>query len=153
MHKYKRSTNSRFGPGAIGGVAANPSPLAIQFTQISSTKWSFISPLPFQQTVQSFKQTGFAENPEDYLNFNHRHQLDLRDTLPRCSAHVDVDKGSGSAPGSPTTGTVHLDTFNPWYVDPGAASEGSAGAGIGPAVLHLFADQFKFYPGSQACSF
>ncbi|SPE45683.1 hypothetical protein SBA7_940037 [Candidatus Sulfotelmatobacter sp. SbA7] len=66
-------------------------------------------------------------------------------------ARPDVDKGSGSG-GNPTTGAVHLDAFNPWYVDPSTASEGSAG-GIGPAVLHLFADQFKFYPGSNACNF
>ena len=114
----------------------------ITWTQTSPTTWTLGSQLTFNQTVNTLKQAGFVEHPEDYIDFFHPNQLDLRDTSSWCSAHLDVDKASGQN-GQPTTGDVHLDTANPWAQD----------AIFGPtiALVHAALDMTHLYPGSAAC--
>jgi hypothetical protein len=99
------------------GVVINAPDGEIVFTQTGATTWTFVSSYPFAQTVQKFKQAGFVQYPQDYVDLFHLGQLDLRDTLPFCSTHVDVTKGTGEG-GAPTTGSAHLDAINPWAPSP-----------------------------------
>jgi hypothetical protein len=41
----------------------------VQITQTSPTTWTFVSPYPFQQTVNLFKASGFIKNWEDRFVF------------------------------------------------------------------------------------
>jgi hypothetical protein len=61
----------------------------VLFTQTSSPTWTFTSTNSFQQTVLSLKRAGFVEFPQDYANFYHPGQLDLRDKSAFCSQHLD----------------------------------------------------------------
>jgi len=131
------------------GAIFTSSDLGIVFTTTGPTTASFVSTYSFNQTVQKFKQAGFVQYPQDYVDFFHPGQLDLRDTLPFCSAHVDVYKTSGQD-GLPTNGNVHLDSINPWAPSPVPSVNG--GAGLIQPLGHLSLDVFRLYPGSTACS-
>jgi hypothetical protein len=87
-----------------------------------------------------------VENPQDYVDFFHPGQLDLRDTSPFCSAHIDIDKSSGQG-GAPTTGEIHHDSINPW-----APSPFPIDGGLTLVLEHTFFDLLKIYPGSSACA-
>ena len=121
----------------------------IQFTSTGPTTAEFTSRLSFTQTVTAFKSAGFVQNPEDYVDFFHPGQLDLRDAAPFCSAHVAINKNSGLVPGSPTTGDAHLDFVNPWAPSPFPSVMGPSGPWLPTA--HLFSDVLGLYPGSVAC--
>jgi hypothetical protein len=96
-------------PGCLGQDVIN----LFQFLDPAETK-SFSFDTSFSNTVGAFKNFGFVEHWQDYLDHYHPGQLDLRDGSVFCSAHADIDKGSGQGAGQPTTGTIHLDTLNPW---------------------------------------
>jgi len=97
----------------VVGVTFNSSDPGIVFTSTAPTTASFVSYYSFNETVRKFGQAGFVKFPQDYVDFFHPGALDMRDELPFCSAHLDVNKASGQG-GVAATGTVHLDTFNPW---------------------------------------
>jgi hypothetical protein len=117
----------------------------IVFSQTSATTWSFESDRSFSETVMKLQSAGLRKNLLDALNINHPNQLDLRDTSLTCSVHVDVNMGSGQLPGSPTTGTVHLDTFNPF------PHTGTPPIDISLFWLHMGLEQTNIYPGWKGC--
>ena len=138
----------------IGGWSVSSSTVngifvpGVLFTQTSDTTWAFTSDSPFGQTVQKFYQAGFSWDPFDPLHPGH---MDLRDSTTLCSAHVDVAKNSGRTPGQQTTGTVHLDTINP-YPSPYMQLLGP-GAMLVTFSGHMALDVVGggLYPGSEAC--
>lgn len=102
------------------------------------------SPLSFSQTINWFTQQGYVNHLVDFFDYLHEYQLDLRDANSVCSAHIDIDKRTGRSPGQPTTGTFHMDTFNPYVpIIPRAWAL--------QIYIHYYADVDKQVPSSKLC--
>ncbi|HET9177338.1 MAG TPA: RHS repeat-associated core domain-containing protein, partial [Terriglobia bacterium] len=121
----------------------------INFTADSPTTGTFTSAFSFPQTVIKFKNSGFVQNVQDYADFFHPGQLDLRDKLTFCSAHVAINKSSGQVPRTPTTGDYHFDAINPWAQSPIPSVVDPSGLAL--PLGHLALDVLGLYPGSAAC--
>ena len=69
----------------------------------------------FQNTVEAFGRRGIVPSQLDngYNIWHPPGSFHLRDSSPVCSAHVVLDMGSGQGQGKTTSGSVHLDGFNP----------------------------------------
>lgn len=87
--------------GAIGGVSDAGSSLP--------TSGSVVIGAPFAQAVSVLAQAGITPTP---FNLGHGNAVQFRDSNPFCSVHLLLDPNSGQN-GQPTTGSYHLDEFNP----------------------------------------
>jgi RHS repeat-associated protein len=95
--------------GCLTGYTYN----LFQFTDPTETK-SFSFNTSFTSTVTAFGGGGFAVSPLEN-KYSPFHPFNLRYAIPYCSAHVALDTATDLAPGQPTTGTVHIDLYNPVY--------------------------------------
>jgi hypothetical protein len=111
---------------------------------------TFTSPFSYRETINTLKRVGYVEYPQDYVDFLHMGARDLRDQSPLCSAHIAVDYPVThffDPEATYTTGTWHIDTFNPW------AEPAIPGGTVSQALGHLIADTppLQLYPSSQVC--
>jgi RHS repeat-associated protein len=131
------------------GVAISSPDPGIVFTLTGPTTATFVSQYTFWDTVGKFAGAGFRWDPLDPF---HHGQLDMRDPQALCSAHIDIDKATGRAPGVPTTGQVHLDTVNPYGSIYSLALFGPGSLALtflGHEVFDVIGG--GLYPGSEAC--
>ena len=110
----------------------------VTFTQTGPTTWTFTSQYPFAQTVQIFRNAGIVESPNDqkYNPLHPGNPLHLRNLAPFCSLHATVDSNSGQSPGQSTTGSIHIDSVNPFPLP----------TQLGPLVPLLLHGIFDVYP-------
>lgn len=115
--------------GAIGGVSADSSNLPASGPVVINA--------PFAQTVSVLGQAGIT--PVSFpFNLGHGNSVQFRDSNPVCSVHLLLDPSSGQN-GQPTTGSYHLDEYNP-LTSLGSVPAGGVGLPIPLAPFHAAAD-------------
>jgi len=118
--------------------------------------------LPFDQATALLGQLGITPSTLENLLNTHSGKYNLRDRNPFCSAHVTLDRNSGQN-GQPTTGSYHLDEYNPLtsVTFPSPLTSGGslpvplfpfhAASDYVPDVVNDTAGQTVLTPGRNSC--
>ncbi len=96
--------------GCLTGYTYN----LFQFTDPTETK-NFSFDTSFTNTVAGFGRIGIVPNALDNNLYLRLHPFSMRMNVPYCSAHVALNTASDLPAGQPTTGSIHIDLYNPVY--------------------------------------